>query len=101
MMTLRQSQVSRSLHTSELFQIFLVDPAGEKLFVVVTVAAVAILMITAGPILIGCHSSVVLVSLLLPVRLEAEPVPGVAVGGVGHGGQTLSLISLLLLGGWS
>ena len=92
--------LGQSLHTSELFQVFLVDPTREKLLVVVTVGAVAILMITGAPILICRHSSVVLVSPLLPVRLEAQPVPGVAVGGVGH--LVLTGHSLLcLLGGCS
>ena len=48
------------------------------------IAAVSILMVTTGAVLIGCHPGVVLVPPLLPVGLEAQPVPGVAVGGVGH-----------------
>ena len=81
-----------SLHTSELFQILLVDPACEKVFLVVTIiGAVPILVVTAAPILISCHPSVVLVSPLFPVRLEAQPITGVAVGGVGHDGGLLRL----------
>ena len=65
-----------------------------------TIGAVTVLMVTTGAILIGCHSSVVLVSSLLSVRLEAEPVPGVSVGSVGHpgvwslSGYNLSLIAV-------
>ena len=58
---------------------------------------VAVLLISRA-VLVSGDPGVVLEPPLLPVRLEAEPVPGVAVGGVGHVGCYHSLMVTLLSG---
>ena len=94
--------------TSELLEVLLVHAPGEDVLLVVAAVPVARAVVgalgphtvaVAAPVgLIGGDPGVVLEPLLLAVPgVEAQAVPGVVVGGVGHPGDHCSPLMPLIL----